>query len=223
MRKIIYFLTLSLLILTLSCGGGGSSSGGGSGGQSPGPGWPSGDYNYLNQHNASFNNGIIIRWQTPILVNTNGISGAEDAMRQWGLPFTFVNYNPAEGITLNIGNPGPGACGVTYSQWNSANGRIVSANIIISSNLQGCVGTITHETGHAIGFENHTTDGGLMDADGGNGQITSPVRNMINLLYSLPIGTNITPVLSINSQSLLPRLETRQVPDGGRIVTRVIQ
>ena len=100
MRKIFYFFTLSFLLLALSCGGGGSSSSGGSGSQSPGSGWPSGDYNYLNQHNASFNNGIIIRWQTPILVNTNGISGAEDSMRQWGLPFTFVNYNPAEGIIL---------------------------------------------------------------------------------------------------------------------------
>ena len=61
----------------------------------------SGDFGYLYQHNAQFNNGVTIRWQTPIQVNTNGIQGAEDSFRQWGLPFTFVNFNPAEGHCLD--------------------------------------------------------------------------------------------------------------------------
>jgi len=218
LRKSFYFLILVPLFLTLSCGGGGGSSSSG-GGQ--GSGWPNGDYNYLNQYNASLNNGIIIRWETPILVNTNGISGAENSVRQWGVPVSFVNYNPSEGITINIGNPGSGNCGITYSSWYRSNGRMTSADIIINSDLGRCINTITHEAGHAIGIRGHTADGGLMDPAGGNGQITSPVRNMINLLYSLPVGTDITPRLSVINPSLMKRFEYKKIPDGGGIVTWV--
>lgn len=217
MKKITLLLLAVLLFTIYSCGGGGGSSSGGGGGSS------TGDFSYLYQHNARFNDGVIIRWQTPILVNTNGIPGAEDSFRQWGLPFSFVNYNPPEGIVVTIGDPGPGTCGVTYSQWVRSNGRMVSANIIINPNLQGCVQTITHEAGHAIGFEDHTADGGLMDPNGGNGQITAADRNMINLLYSLPIGTIVNQLLSGNSPKLLPTLANKPIPDGGGIVTRVIK
>lgn len=218
MKKFLSFMALVLLLFSLSCGsggGGGSSSGGGS------SNWPSGDYNYLYRYNASLNGGIIIRWQTPILVNTNGIPGAEDSFRQWGLPFSFVNYNPSEGIIVNIGNPGAGYCGLTTGgRYYRSNGRMISANIIIRSNLRNCVNTITHEACHAIGFWNgHTSDRGLMDPAGGNGQITAPVRNMINLLYALPLGTNITPMLSAKRPSLMPKLEYKQIPDGGGIGT----
>lgn len=217
MKKITLLFFALLLFSINSCGGGGGSSSGGGGGSS------SGDFSYLSQHNARFNNGIIIRWQTPILVNTNGIPGAEDSFRQWGLPFSFVNFNPSEGIVVTIGDPGPGTCGVTSSQWVRSNGRLISANITINQDLRGCVQTITHEAGHAIGFEDHTSDGGLMDPDGGNGQITAPVRNMITLLYSLPIGTAVNQLLQGNSQKLLPSLVNKPIPDGGGIVTRVIQ
>jgi hypothetical protein len=208
-------LALISLLFTLSCSGGGSSSGGGV------SNWPDGDYNYLNERNASYNNGVIIRWETPILVNTHGISGAENSFREWGLPFSFVSYDPPEGITVNIGDPGSGNCGVTNANWYRSNGRMISATIIIKSDLRGCVNTITHEAGHAIGIRGHTSDGGLMDPAGGNGQITTPVRNMINLLYSLPVGTNITPKLSVINPSLMKRFEYKKVPDGGGIVTWV--
>jgi hypothetical protein len=223
MKKSILFLALLLLLLTLSCGGGSSSGGGGS----QGSGWPNGDYNYLNQHNASNNAEIIVRWETPILVNTNGISGMENSFRQWGLPFSFVNYNPSEGIIVNIGDPGSGNCGVTNFQWYRSNGRMFSAVITISSNLSSmrCGDTKTHEIGHAIGFLDHTSDGGLMDRSTylSNDQITAPVRNMINLLYALPVGTNITPMLSAKRPSIIPKLEYKRIRDGGEIVTRVIE
>jgi hypothetical protein len=51
---------------------------------------------------------------------------------------------------------------------------------------------MTHEIGHCLGFFGHTADGGLMDKTAaGSSKITSPVRNMISLLYSLSPGTNI--------------------------------
>lgn len=220
---LIRFFLILLLSACCSCSGGGGGSSGGSGGQSSVSGWPGGDYQYLNQHNARFNNGIIIRWQTPVLVNTNGIPGAEDSFRQWGLPLTFVDYTPAEGITVNMGDPGTGACGVTLFQWFSSNGRIISARITIRPG--GCLNNLvlTHEAAHALGFADHTSDGGLMDPNGGNGQITAPVRNMMNLLYSLPIGTNISSMLSPKLRSPLTRLEYKHIPDGGGMVTHRIE
>ena len=209
MKKVYYYLSLFIFLVTISCGGGSSSSGGG------GFNWPSGDYQYLNAHNAGINNGIIIRWETPIFVNTNGIPGAEDSFRQWGLPFSFVNADPPEGIVVRIGNLPAGTCGVTESRWFLSNGRMISATITIRADLRGCNNTITHEAGHALGIHVHTADGGLMDLTGGNGQITSPVRNMINLLYAFPVGTDITPQLSGMNPSLLKKFAYKKIPDGG--------
>jgi hypothetical protein len=48
---------------------------------------------------------------------------------------------------------------------------------------------VVHETGHGIGFLAHTADGGLMDPDGGNGQITDEDVRFIRDLYSLAPGT----------------------------------
>jgi hypothetical protein len=72
-----------------------------------------------------------------------------------------------------------------------------------------CVRTVTHETAHAIGFLSHTSDGGLMDDDGGNGDITPPVSQMFRDLYSLAPGT------VINVEKRRPLVERRA---GGRNV-----
>ena len=55
-----------------------------------------------------------------------------------------------------------------------------------------CVHTVTHETAHAIGFLGHTDDGGLMDPDGGNGNITSLVSGVLRDLYHFSPGTVVT-------------------------------
>ena len=85
-----------------------------------------------------------------------------------------------------------------YNNWTYwSNGKMASCKIRVASDhsLKGCgseADTMTHEIGHCIGFFNHTADGGLMDETAaGSSEITSPVRNMISLLYSLSPGTNI--------------------------------
>jgi hypothetical protein len=73
-----------------------------------------------------------------------------------------------------------------------ADGHITSADIqvvVAIFRTPECVGTVSHETGHAIGFLAHTADGGLMDPDGGNGQITSEDVSFIRSLYTLAPGT----------------------------------
>ena len=94
-------------------------------------------------------------------------------------------------------------CGyASYSYWSS--GKMASCKIRINPNIdnmncgpQGS--TMTHEVGHCIGFFGHSSDGGLMDAIANDSTtITSPVRNMISLLYSLDPGTDINSELSRN-------------------------
>lgn len=51
---------------------------------------------------------------------------------------------------------------------------------------------LTHEVGHCLGIHEHTSDGGLMDpGSAASNTITTPVKNMLGLLYSLPPGTDI--------------------------------
>ena len=57
--------------------------------------------------------------------------------------------------------------------------------------------TMTHEIGHCIGVFEHTSDGGVMDATAaGSSVITTPVKRMISLLYSLSPGADISSYLS---------------------------
>jgi hypothetical protein len=63
---------------------------------------------------------------------------------------------------------------------------MTSADVQVSQSIYRgpqCVHTVTHETAHAIGFFGHTDDGGLMDPDGGNGNITSLVSGVLRDLY----------------------------------------
>ena len=79
--------------------------------------------------------------------------------------------------------------------------RQLDVDLIVSSE---------HETAHAIGFLGHTSDGGLMDPDGGNGQITPLVSGVLTDLYSLAPGT------SVNAQ--VPRFGLRR-PGGKNVLT----
>ncbi len=58
--------------------------------------------------------------------------------------------------------------------------------------------------GHCLGISGHTSDGGLMDTHGGNLKISSSVRRGVELLYSLPPGTNITSRMRWRKYSQMP-------------------
>jgi hypothetical protein len=189
MRGLARGLFLALLPLALTgCPGGGGNGDNGSG--------PSGaDLAYLFEHNARFNDGRTVRWPNlPIRVFTNGIA-REDEVTEWtgatggAVTFAFVGSAGGANITFRFGT-GDDICGTTTIRFDS-DGEIVSADVqvvraIFRSSV--CTRTIVHEVGHAIGFLDHTTDGGLMNDDGGDGQITDPVANMLTLLYSMPPG-----------------------------------
>lgn len=181
--------TLAWLLLPLAlvaCGGHKKSSTG-----------PSGeDLQFLLEHNARFNGGQTVRWpRLPIRVFANDIA-QQGEVNEWAgatggaVTFTFVGGAGGADITFRFGS-GEDICGATTVRWNSA-GEITSADVeVVRAIFRGpqCQRTIVHEVGHAIGFLDHTGDGGLMDRDGGNGEFTGPVTTMIRDLYALAPGT----------------------------------
>ena len=180
-----------LLLLLSGCGRGGH------GGSSTATATPSVITNaFLFQHNASINNGVLTRWPTlPITVDTGRLPNAEAEFNRWrdatGGAVTFVFIGDAAGIKVRLGGEAdPDTCAETVVFFTAA-GSITRADITLSpiSGTPACVETMTHEAGHSIGFLGHTSDGGLMDPDGGNGQITGQVADMIRTLYSNPPGT----------------------------------
>jgi hypothetical protein len=146
--------------------------------------------------NARVNDGRTVRWASlPIPVFTNGIAH-EDEVTAWTratggiVTFTFVAQQPAHGISFR-GGSGSDICGLATVEYDD-DGRILAVDVqivlaIYRSSL--CVGTVTHEVGHAIGYLAHTANGGLMDADSGNGRITADDGAFIRALYALSPGT----------------------------------
>jgi hypothetical protein len=176
---------------------------------------------FLFENNAQFNDGRTVRWVAlPIRVFLgNGVAAAGE-VTAWtaatgGLvTFTFVGSAGAANISFGF-RTGTDICGVTSVEFTD-NGAITFAEVLVSRTIYRgpqCVRTVTHETAHAIGFLSHTSDGGLMDDDGGNGEITPPVSQMFRDLYGLAPGT------LISAQRTRPLVERRK---GGRNVMTFI-
>ena len=159
---------------------------------------PSGGHAFLLEHNARFNDGRTVRWPSlPIVVSLGGVATADEVTAWTGatggaVTFAFVGSAPSNSISIR-GRSGTDVCGVSTVFFDE-DGTITSADIRVSTAVYRgpqCVRTVTHEIGHAIGFLNHTADGGLMDDDGGDGSFTPEVTRMIRDLYALPPGTAV--------------------------------
>jgi hypothetical protein len=197
----------------VACSSGDSKSGGGG---------SSSDVRFLLDHNANLLGGYTIRWETnTVKVFTNGIPGAEAAVNRWAGPvnFIFVGSAPSDGISFSQNNSSS-YCGVTNTYYFNS-GKISQSVIQIAANQSFCRGgldnTLAHETAHALGFFGHTSDGGLMDPDGGNGTISSSVRSFMSSLYSHSYGWNINPYLSLQTKLM----DSRYNPNGNQILVRV--
>ena len=197
----------ALALLVLGCGG--DDNGGGR------------SNSFLFEHNAQFNSGRTVRWAAlPIRVFLgNGVASSGE-VTAWtaatgGLvTFAFVGSPGAANISFGF-RSGTDICGTTGVEFTD-DGQILSARVQVSQSIYRgpqCVRTVTHETAHAIGFLSHTSDGGLMDDDGGNGEITPPVSQMFRDLYSLAPGT------VVGDQRTKPLVERRR---GGRNVMTFI-
>ena len=154
----------------------------------------------LFEFNAQENGGRTVRWPNlPIRVFLgNGVARA-DEVNVWtratggAVTFTFVGSGAGTNITFRF-RSGTDICGVSTLEFTDG-GELAFADVQVSQSIYRgpqCVRTVTHETAHAIGFLGHTSDGGLMDPDGGNGAITPLVGGVLRDLYSLPPGTLVS-------------------------------
>jgi len=186
---------LLLLLLLVGCGG----SGGGGGGSTATPSVITDPF--LFDHNASINGGVLTRWPSvPVTVDTGQIPDAEAKFNRWrdatGGSVSFVFTGAGAGVRVRLGGAIPDTCAETVVFF-TAGGSVTRAEVSLTPiwNTAVCVETVAHEAGHSIGFFGHTSDGGLMDPDGGNGQITGQVANMMRTLYSNPPGTMVKSAL----------------------------
>lgn len=150
----------------------------------------------LFEFNAFENDGRTVRWPNlPVRVFLgNGVARADEvtvwtAATGGAVTFAFVGSASATGVTFRAVNR-TDICGLTDILIDSD--FLVSADVQVAGPIYRgpqCVRTVTHETAHAIGFLSHTSDGGLMDDDGGNGAITPVVGQVLRDLYLLPPGT----------------------------------
>lgn len=153
----------------------------------------------LLQLNASDNDGRTRRFANlPIPVFLNGVAN-EDELTAWtgasggAVTFTFVGSEPSVGLAFRLQDDiDDRTCG--FTTWRRGADTIQRSEIAVNPRLYRsarCQRTPTHEAGHAIGIFGHTSDGGLMDANGGNGQITASVAEMIRKLYTMAPGTPV--------------------------------
>jgi len=195
-------------------------------GSSEGGGTPtSGGYQFLNKHNAYALSGRTVRWKAKT-IQVSGAKGAwRTAVNRWqagiGIKFKYVKKKPAKGKGIQIvgyANIGKDFCGKASGWWWD-DGEIGECKVRVNSKHDnmpcGTVArTITHEVGHCIGVFKHIKGPGLMDKTGSINTITTPVRNMLKLLYSLPPGTNIKSKLKGSSTALQRTKESKYDPDG---------
>ena len=180
-----------VLIWVAACGSGATSSG------SVGEGDRSvKDYEYLHQHNAVLLNGKTVRWPSTTVTVSGATGGAwRRAIGRWSeLDFIFVDTGGE--IDLRYAHSDDW-CGRADRRFDSS-GMIYGCTVRISTSHErnGCgieVDTVTHEVGHCIGIHGETHDGGVMDLTAaGSNEITTAVREMISLLYALPVGYDVT-------------------------------
>jgi hypothetical protein len=155
---------------------------------------------FLYEHNAQFNAGYTVRWRSlPIRVFLGNGVARPDEVATWtgatggAVTFAFVGSPSTADIRFRF-RSGTDICGLTEVEYTDA-GDITLADVQVSQSIYRgpqCVRTVVHETAHAIGFLSHTDDGGLMDPDGGNGDITPPVSQMFRDLYALAPGTAVS-------------------------------
>ena len=180
-----------VLIWVAACGSGATSSGSGDQGDRSVK-----DYEYLYQHNAVLLNGKTVRWPSTTVTVSGATGGAwRRAIGRWSeLDFIFVDTGGEIDLRYDHSDDW---CGRADRRFDSS-GMIYGCTVRISTSHErnGCgieADTVTHEVGHCIGIHGETHDGGVMDLTAaGSNEITTAVREMISLLYALPVGYDVT-------------------------------
>ncbi|MEK7599232.1 MAG: hypothetical protein AAB474_02150 [Patescibacteria group bacterium] len=150
----------------------------------------------LYKYNAAFDGGYTNRWDknTITVYDGIGLSEIQGFLNEWNQylngrrlllrsdSYADININYGERAQTNVN---------IYSNHTFSRAFIEMDNNPHTDNFKGAV---KHELGHAIGFNSHTSNGGLMDAYGnGIKDIDSVVAGVVKKLYELPPGTKVVP------------------------------
>lgn len=202
-RCYIAALLILLFLALTSCGGGG-----GDGDIFTGPSdssdWVTGsttftssDWYNLYVYNAQYSSGYTVRWPGTIPVWAPYTS-IQACYSRWTnttggrIRFSFYSSEPSNGIQVYLSSDpslvDANAVATTYWSYYTSTGHIIRATIYIKPEYWSASTwehTLTHEIGHAIGFFDHTNDGGLMDSTiASEDVITRTVSRVMALLYA---------------------------------------
>lgn len=154
----------------------------------------------LYEFNAKENGGRTVRWRNlPVRVFLGDGVARADEVSIWtsatdgAVTFAFVGSAGVANVTFGF-RSGADICGVSFVEFTD-DGDMTVADVQVSRSIYRgpqCQRTVTHETAHVIGFLGHTSDGGLMDPDGGDGAITPLVGGVLRDLYRTGPGTSVS-------------------------------
>ncbi len=149
------------------------------------------DLKAVKQYNADAYGGVVTRWDraTVGVYDAVGVPNLQGILNDWnnalGGKLTLVG-GPAGSPIEIVGDSAIADCGLARGA--SSGHRIESMRISIRCNTEAVV---KHELGHAVGFTNHASDGGVMDVRHSL-VITEMYIKMLRRLYNLAPGTTIT-------------------------------
>ena len=148
--------------------------------------------------------GRTVRWKSTTIQVSGAVGSWRQAVDRWSnatnVNLVHVDSTPAIGLGIEIvgyTDLSDDACGSAGGSYWSHSGERATCKVKMNSKIDNmnCIEdwTMTHEVGHCLGFRGHSDDGGIMNksSKAGSGKITDKTRAFINLLYSLPPGTDI--------------------------------
>ena len=189
--SILFFLIIGVVLTIISCRSGELTNDAYSGS----------DLKMLADLNTNHNGGRTVRFESSnidvYIAMPDFNANMKKKIEAWEtasggrINFQYTRSRVSEGIEIYSFFQMPGTCGSTAPDHD--NGVIKKSVIVLDpiSYISICSETLKHEIGHSIGLLAHTDDNGLMDKEGGDGDISPQIERIIKTIYNYPSDTPI--------------------------------